>query len=172
MTDEQTIDPQAAAAGAQEAAANAQFNMQRIYTKDISFEAPNTPQVFQEQGQLEMKMNLAQRLDSMGEGLHEVILTVTVTGLVNEKTAYLCEVQQAGIFQITGMNQQQEAGVINVLCPNTLYPYARATITQLVAAAGFPPLVLQPISFEQIYAQRMQEAQQQEAGAAATGDAE
>lgn len=162
MTDEQTnIDPQAAAAAGNQDAANAQFNMQRIYTKDISFEAPNTPQIFQEQGQLEMKMNLAQRVDSLGEGLHEVVLTVTVTGLANEKTAYLCEVQQAGIFQVTGMSEQQEVGVINVLCPNTLYPYARATITQLVAAAGFPPLVLQPISFEQIYAQRMQEAQQQ-----------
>lgn len=161
MTDEQIIDPQAAAASASDAAANAQFSMQRIYTKDISFEAPNTPQVFQEKGQLEMNMNLAQRVDSMGEGLHEVVLTVTVTGSINEKTAYLCEVQQAGIFQITGMTEQQEAGVINVLCPNTLYPYARASITQLVANAGFPPVVLQPISFEQIYAQRMQEAQQQ-----------
>lgn len=170
MTDEQTIDPQAAAAAQGTDASNAQFNMQRIYTKDISFEAPNTPQVFQEKGQLEMKMNLAQRVDSLGEGLHEVILTVTVTGLINEKTAYLCEVQQSGIFQITGMTEQQEAGVINVLCPNTLYPYARATITQLVAAAGFPPVVLQPISFEQIYAQRMQEAQQQQQAAA--GNAE
>ncbi len=165
MTDEQTIDSQTAVAGAQDAAANAQFNMQRIYTKDISFEAPNTPQVFQEQGQLEMKMNLGQRVDSMGEGLHEVILTVTVTGLINEKTAYLCEVQQAGIFQVSGMTEQQEAGVINVLCPNTLYPYARASVAQLVSAAGFPPVTLQPISFEQVYAQRMQEAQQQQAAA-------
>ncbi len=170
MTDEQNIDPQAAAAGAQEAAADAQFNMQRIYTKDISFEAPNTPQVFQEQGQLEMKMNLGQRVDAMGEGLQEVVLTVTVTGIINEKTAYLCEVQQAGIFQLSGMTEQQESGVINVLCPNTLYPYARATVSQLVAAAGFPPVVLQPISFEQIYAQRLQEAQQQQQAAA--GNAE
>jgi len=165
MTDEQTIEPQTPAAGAEQMSADAQFNMQRIYTKDISFEAPNTPQIFQEQGQLEMKMNLGQRVDAMGEGLHEVVLTVTVTGLVGDKTAYLCEVQQAGIFQITGMTEQQESGVINVLCPNTLYPYARATVSQLVAAAGFPPVVLQPISFEQVYAQRMQEAQKQQQNA-------
>ena len=158
----------AAAAGDQ---SQAQFAMQRIYNKDISFEAPNTPEIFQEQGQLEMKLNLGQRVEQMGEDLFEVILTITVTGTVNEKTAYLCEVQQAGIFQVSGMNEQQKNGVINVYCPNTLFPYGRATVSQLVAAAGFPPVMLQPISFEQVYAQRLQEAAQNAGDSSAEGTA-
>lgn len=157
----QTFDPNPAAATGDEQS-QATFALQRIYNKDISFEAPNTPQIFQEQGQLEMKLNLGQRVESLGEDLFEVILTVTVTGTVNEKTAYLCEIQQAGIFQIAGMTEAQQNGVLNVYCPNTLFPYARSAVSQLVAAAGFPPVMLQPISFEQVYAQRLKEAQQGE----------
>ena len=93
-------------------------------------------------------------------------MTITVTAVLQEKTTYLCEVHQSGIFQIEGFPEAQRNAVINILCPNTLYPYARAQITQLVAAGGFPPVVLQPISFEQIYAQRMQQQQQQGAEAA------
>ncbi len=140
-----------------------QFNLQRLYCKDVSFEAPNTPSIFQQEGSMEMKLNLSQRLQELGENLYEVVLTVTVTGTVGDKTAYLCEVHQAGIFHIAGMSDEQRNGVINVYCPNTLYPYARATVGQLVAAAGFPPVMLQPISFEQVYAQRLQQAQEKTA---------
>ncbi|MCP4044535.1 MAG: protein-export chaperone SecB, partial [Gammaproteobacteria bacterium] len=94
------------------------------------------------------------------------VLTVTVTATLGEKTAYLVEVQQAGIFSVTGLNEQAEHAAMNTLCPHTLFPYARRVITDLVAEGGFPPLVLQPINFDQIYAQRMQEAQAQ-AGSAA-----
>lgn len=142
----------------------AQFNLQRLYCKDVSFEAPNTPSIFQQEASMEMKMNLAQRVQELGENLFEVVLTVTITGTVTDKTAYLCEVHQAGIFHIAGMSEEQRTGVINIHCPNTLYPYARATIGQLVAAAGFPPVMLQPISFEQVYAQRMQQVQQNAPG--------
>jgi len=151
----------------------AQFNLQRLYCKDVSFEAPNTPSIFQQEASMEMKMNLAQRVQELGENLYEVVLTVTVTGTVEDKTAYLCEVHQAGIFHIAGMSDDQRNGVINIYCPNTLYPYARATIGQLVATAGFPPVMLQPISFEQVYAQRLQQAQQNgEAGAGDSAGAE
>ena len=143
----------------------AQFQLQKLYTKDVSFEIPNAPQVFQEDGQVEIKMNLAQKVETLAENVHEVILTVTVTASLGEKTAYLVEVQQAGIFSIAGLDDQSQHAAINTLCPHTLFPYARRVITDLVAEGGFPPLVLQPINFDQIYAQRLQEAQAQAANA-------
>jgi len=137
----------------------AQFQLQKIYVKDVSFEIPNAPQVFQEDGQVEIKLNLSQKVADLAEGVHEVVLTVTVTANLGEKTAYLAEVQQAGIFSIVGLPEQGRHAALNTLCPHTLFPYARRMITDLVAEGGFPPLVLQPINFDQIYAQRMQEAQ-------------
>jgi preprotein translocase subunit SecB len=145
----------------QEEQQQAQFQLQKIYMKDVSYEVPNAPQVFQEDGQVEIKMNLAQKVDNLAEGVHEVVLTVTVTANLGEKTAYLAEVQQAGIFAINGLNEQATHAALNTLCPHTLFPYARRAITDLVADGGFPPLVLQPINFDQIYSQRMQEAQAQ-----------
>ena len=146
----------------------AQFQLQKLYTKDVSFEIPNAPQVFQEDGQVEIKMNLAQRVEDLAEGVHEVVLTVTVTANLGEKTAYLVEVQQAGIFSINGLKEQARHAALNTLCPHTLFPYARRQITDLVADGGFPPLVLQPINFDQIYAQRLRETQAQ----ANTGEAQ
>jgi len=160
MTEEQT--PEAAA---EEQPQQAQFQLQKLYMKDVSFELPNAPQIFQDEGQVEIKMNLAQRVENLAEGVHEVVLTVTVTANLAEKTAYLVEVQQAGIFAISGLNEQATHAAVNTLCPHTLFPYARRAITDLVADGGFPPLVLQPINFDQIYAQRMQEAQAQSNGA-------
>lgn len=156
----------------QEAATEAtqapQFQLQKIYVKDVSFEIPGAPQIFQEDGQVEIKMNLAQKVENLSDGVHEVTLTVTVTANLGEKTAYLAEVQQAGIFAISGLNEQSTHAAMNTLCPHTLFPYARRMITDLVAEGGFPPLVLQPINFDQIYAQRMKEAAQAQSG----GDAE
>ena len=147
----------------------AQFQLQKLYVKDVSYEVPNAPQVFQEDGQVEIKMNLAQKVDNLAEGVHEVVLTVTVTASLGEKTAYLAEVQQAGIFAISGLNEQAKHAALNTLCPHTLFPYARRSITDLVADGGFPPLVLQPINFDQIYAQRMQEAKEQAESAGSNG---
>ena len=148
----------------QESDQQAQFQLQKLYVKDVSFEIPSAPQIFQEDGQVEIKMNLAQKVEALAEGVQEVVLTVTVTASLDEKTAYLVEVQQAGIFSIVGLNEQAAHAVVNTLCPHTLFPYARRVITDLVADGGFPPLVLQPINFDQIYSQRMQEAQAQGAG--------
>ncbi len=146
----------------------AQFQLQKLYVKDVSFELPNAPQIFQEDGQVEIKLNLAQKVENLSESVHEVTLTVTVTATLGEKTAYLAEVQQAGIFAIAGLAEQAKHAALNTLCPSTLFPYARRTITDLVAEGGFPPLVLQPINFDMIYAQRLREAQAQaEASAAA-----
>ena len=155
MAEEQT--PEATAEEQQQA----QFQLQKLYMKDVSFELPNAPQIFQDDGQVEIKMNLAQRVENLADGVHEVVLTVTVTANLGEKTAYLAEVQQAGIFAISGLNEQATHAAVNTLCPHTLFPYARRAITDMVADGGFPPLVLQPINFDQIYAQRLQEAQAQ-----------
>ena len=170
MADEQ--NQEAGVATGTEEQQQAQFQLQKIYMKDVSFEIPNAPQVFQEDGQVEIKMNLAQRVENLAEGVHEVVLTVTVTAMIGEKTAYLAEVQQAGIFSIVGLNEQAMHAALNTLCPHTLFPYARRSITDLVADGGFPPLVLQPINFDQIYAQRLQEAQAQANGAEEGGAAE
>jgi preprotein translocase subunit SecB len=160
MAEEQNQD--VAAEGQQP---QAQFQLQKLYLKDASFELPNAPQIFQDDGQVEIKLNLAQKVENLAEGVKEVMLTVTVTATIGEKTAYLAEAQQAGIFAIAGLNEQSEHAAINTLCPHTLFPYARRVITDMVADGGFPPLVLQPINFDQIYAQRLQEAQAQGNGA-------
>jgi preprotein translocase subunit SecB len=153
--------------------ASAQFQIQKLYSKDVSFELPNAPQIFKEEGQADVKMSLAQRVDSLGDNLHEVVLTVTVTATVGEKTAYLVEVAQAGIFLVAGFNEQASHAVMNTMCPNTLFPYARQSIATLVSDGGFPPLVLQPVNFEQLYAQRMQQmAEEQKGGAAASDNAD
>ena len=158
MAEEQNVNP---ATDAEEVAA-AQFMLQKLYTKDVSFELPNAPEVFKEQGQADVKMNLAQRVDELGDDMQEVVLTVTVTATMGERTAYLAEVAQAGIFLISGFDEQTTHAVINTMCPSTLFPYARRTISALVTEGGFPPLILQPVNFDQLYAQRMQELSKQQ----------
>lgn len=158
MAEEQNQDPVMTA----EENASAQFQIQKLYAKDVSFEVPNAPQVFKETGQADIKLSLAQRVEELGDEQFEVVLTVTVTATVDEKTAYLAEVAQAGIFMLSGFNEQSSHAVMNTMCPNTLFPYARQLITSLVAEGGFPPLVLQPVNFEQMYAQRMQEMMQEQ----------
>ena len=153
MADEQNQKPQINT----ETGATGQFQIQKLYTKDVSFELPNAPQVFQDEGQAEVKMNLSQRVEGLGDNLHEVVLTVTVTATIGEKTAYLAEVAQAGIFLVAGFNDQATHALMNTMCPGTLFPYARQTISSLIADGGFPPLTLQPVNFEHLYAQRMQQ---------------
>lgn len=163
MSEEQN---QAPAAGEQQQAVQAQFQLQKIYVKDVSFELPSAPQIFQEDGAAEIKLNLSQRVNKVSENVHEVVLTVTVTATTAEKTAYLAEVHQAGLFAIAGISEQQKQAALNTLCPHTLFPYAARTITGLVADGGFPPLVLQPVNFDQIYQQRLSEAKAQAKGGA------
>jgi preprotein translocase subunit SecB len=160
MSEEQNQDPVMTPDGN----AQAQFQIQKLYTKDVSFELPNAPQIFQETGQADVKMSLAQRVEDLGENMHEVVLTVTVTATVGEKTAYLAEVAQAGIFLLSGFNEQTAHAVMNTMCPNTLFPYARQLISSLVAEGGFPPLVLQPVNFDQLFAQRMQQMMNEQNG--------
>jgi len=148
------------AAGAPQAAAP-QLVFQKIYLKDSSFEAPNAPAVFREEGQPELQMNLGQKMSQVDENTHEVVLEITVTCTVNQKTAYLAEVQQAGIFTTTGFDHQQLEAVLATYCSNALFPYARMNIGNLVQAGGFPPLMLQPINFDQLYAEQMRRRAEQ-----------
>lgn len=137
------------------AAATPQLFVQKIYVKDSSFEAPGAPAIFQEQAQPQVQLNLSQKVSNFAEGLYEVVLTVTVTCKINDKTAYLAEVQQAGVFGLTGFPPADLQGVLATYCPHALYPYARSAVSDMVMAGGFPPFLLQPINFEQLYAEQM-----------------
>ena len=150
---------QAAAAGAQQA--QAQFAIQRIYTKDISFETPNSPGIFKKEWKPEIKLDLDTRSNLVEENTYEVVLAVTVTAMLGEETAFLCEVQQAGIFSIGEMPEQNKAHTIGSFCPNMLFPYARETISNLVNRGTFPVLNLQPVNFDAIFAQYMQKRAEQ-----------
>lgn len=146
--------------------AAAQFQIQKLYTKDVSFEVPSAPQIFQETGQADVKMSLAQKVEDLGDNLKEVSLTVTVTASIGEKTAYLVEVAQAGIFMVSGFNEQSAHAVVNTMCPNVLFPYARQVIATIVTDGGFPPLVLQPVNFDALYSQRLQQMAEEQGQAA------
>ncbi len=137
--------------------AEPQFVIQKIYCKDVSFETPNSPQMFTEDWQPEMKMDLHTAVNPLAEGVFEVVLTVTITVKVKEKTAFLAEVEQAGIFNVTGFEKQQQDGMLGSYCPNILFPYVREVISELVNKGGFPQLVLQPVNFDAVYAQHLQQ---------------
>jgi preprotein translocase subunit SecB len=143
-----------------------QFSVEKIYVKDVSFEAPKTPQAFNEQGQPQLQMNLNQRVQRIGDNVYEVVLGITLTCTVGEdKTIYVVEVQQAGVFGLGGFDQQTLDAMLGTHCPNVLYPYARQTIGDLIQAGGFPPFLLQPINFEALYAEGLrQRANQQSTG--------
>ncbi|MFT2092576.1 protein-export chaperone SecB [Paraglaciecola sp. 2405UD69-4] len=149
-------------AAEQPTAQGPQFSIQRIYTKDISFEAPNSPAMFQKEWKPEVKLDLDTKSNPLGENLYEVVLSVTVTAEIGEETAFLCEVQQAGIFSIGKMPEQNLAQMIGAFCPNTLFPYARETIASLVNRGTFPPLNLAPVDFNQVFAAYMQKRAQQD----------
>ena len=152
------------AAAATEENKGPMMSLQKLYVKDASFEAPGAPQVFQEQGQPEINLNMNQKVNKLSDEAFEVVLTATVTCKVNEKTAYLVEVAQAGIFNMKGFDEQALHQTLGIYCPNVLFPYVRQEISNSVVAGGFQPLILQPVNFEQMYAQQMQKAQAEAAG--------
>lgn len=156
----------AGAQGGNQEAREAQMAVQHVYLKDASYEAPSPQELDKEDGQPDINLNLAQRTNQVDQGRWEVILTVTVTAKQGEKTAFLCEVQYGGLFQFAGFSEEQMPYVINVLCPNILFPYSRAQITSMVSAGGFYLPPLQPINFEGIFRQRMADAQAKQGEAA------
>jgi preprotein translocase subunit SecB len=145
------MDPAANGAGEN----TAQLSLQKVYIKDASFEVPGAPAIFQEQGQPQVQLNLSQQVGTLSENVYEVVLTVTVTCKLAEKTAYLAEVQQAGVFGMSGFDAGNRDAVLATYCPNVLFPYARQIVSDLIQNGGFPPFLLQPINFEALYAEQM-----------------
>ena len=130
----------------------AQFNVQKIYLKNVSFEAPNAPGIFQEEVPPQLQLNLNQKVARFDDNVYEVVLTITLTCTIGEKTAYLAEVEQAGVFGLSGFDEQGLDLMLGSYCPNVLFPYARQVVGDLIQHGGFPPFLLQPINFEAIYA--------------------
>jgi len=134
-----------------------EFSLQRIYIKDISYEAPNAPQVFNGEWKPESNLNLNSEAKQIGEDTYEVILSVTVTTKVDGKIAFLVEAQQAGIFQLRGFPDNEKGHMLGSYCPNTLFPYLRELVSDLVAKGSFPQLLLTPVNFDALYAQHLAE---------------
>ncbi|MBT1449817.1 protein-export chaperone SecB [Glaciecola sp. XM2] len=140
-----------------------QFSLQRIYTKDISFETPNSPGIFQKEWKPEVKLDIDTRTTQLDTNVYEVVLSLTVTATVGEETGFLCEVQQAGIFAIGEMPEANKAHTLGSFCPNMLFPYAREAVSNLVNRGTFPPLNLAPVNFDAIFASYVQKRREQEA---------
>lgn len=134
-----------------------QFEIQRIFTKDISFESPNTPHTFVEEWKPEVSLNLETKSNRIQENLHEVVLSITATVTTNKKTAFLIEVHQAGVFMINGFPNDQLHQMLGSFCPNILFPYAREVVSDIVVRGGFPQLILAPVNFDALYAQHMEQ---------------
>ena len=133
------------------------FQIEKVYVKDLSLEIPNAPQVFLQAQAPQLEIQVRNAAQQFAEGLFEVVVTVTVTARVGEKTLFLAEAAQAGIFAVRGVPQAEIEPVLAIACPTILYPYAREAISDLVTRGGFPPVLLAPVSFEAIYAQRAQQ---------------
>ncbi len=141
-----------------------EFHIQRVYIKDVSFEAPNTPHIFQKEWQPEVKLDMDTKTVVLAEDIYEVALTLTVTCTLGEETAFLCEVKQAGIFTAANLDPQQLAHCLGSYCPNILFPYAREVVASLVTKGSFPQLNLAPVNFDALFASHMAklEAEQQQ----------
>ena len=137
-----------------------QFAIQRTFIKDLSFETPMGVKVFTQAFQPKVKMDVKTRGNSIAEGVHEIVLTLTITAKVEEDTAYIVELQQAGIFAIKGFPEEQMAHVLGAVCPNFLFPYAREAVDSIVVKGGFPPLSIAPIDFDAIFRQSQASADQ------------
>jgi preprotein translocase subunit SecB len=137
-----------------------QLALQKLYVKDVSFETPNSPNVFTLKWEPAVEFNLNTHTTTLQEDLYEVALTVTVTVKLEDKTAYLVEVTQAGIFALMGFSASELGPLIGSYCPNILFPFAREAVSDLVIKGGFPPMLLAPVNFDALYAQHLQQAQE------------
>jgi preprotein translocase subunit SecB len=145
----------------------AKFIIQKIYTKDVSFESPNSPDIFREEWKPQLDLQLGNEYRRIDEDNHEIILSVTVTAKVGDKTAFLVEVKQAGIFSLTGYSDEEMGPLVGSYCPNTLFPFVREVVSDVVTKGGFPQLVLSPVNFDAMYMHQMEQAKAQAAAAAA-----
>jgi preprotein translocase subunit SecB len=140
------------------------FSIEKVFVKDLSLEIPNAPQVFLEREAPQVDIQLHHNSTGVEDGVYQTVLTVTVTAKIGEKTMFLVEAAQAGIFVVRNIPAQELEAVLAIACPNILFPYVREVISDTVVRAGFPPVILSPVNFEAIYA-----AQRDPQPAAATG---
>jgi preprotein translocase subunit SecB len=139
-----------------------QVLLQRIYLKDASVEVPLAPQVFTRPMNPQLDVQVGTATTELGEGVHQVMLTVTVTAKLGEETGFLVEVHQAGIFQVIGFGGEGELqAVLAAYCPGVIFPFAREAVADLIQRTGFPPVLLQPINFDALYAEHLARARQQ-----------
>lgn len=134
-----------------------EFVIQRIYIKDLSFEAPHTPALFQEEWKPDLNLQIQTNSTQLAKDAHEVVLKVTVTVKSGDKNAFLIEVSQAGVFTLQQFPEEQLRAILGSVCPNILFPYAREVITDLASRGTFPPLYLAPVNFDALYAQHLEE---------------
>ena len=141
------------------------FQIQRMYLKDLSLEQPNSPQILLEQQQPQVDINLAMAAGGVADGIFEVTVTATVTTKIKDKTLFLVEAKQAGIFEIRNVPQEQLQGILSIVCPQMIYPYLRAIVSDVCTRAGFPPVLLAEVNFQAMFeAQRAQAAGQNGSG--------
>jgi preprotein translocase subunit SecB len=136
------------------------FNIEKIYVRDLSVEVPGAPAVFLEREQPQIDVQLNTQANNVGQDVFEVSITSTITAKIKDKTAFLVEITQAGIFRIQGVPQDQLPMVLGIGCPNIVFPYLRESISDVVIRAGFPPMLLNPVNFEALFMQQQQAAQQ------------
>lgn len=158
MTDQADTKPENAAVATDEQKLP-QASIQRIYVKDISFEAPNLPELFSVEYKPQVKMEMNSKSRIVADDNYEVILTVSVKAEMEDKTIFLAEVQQAGVFFLKNVNEQQLQHSLSVMAPETLYPYVRETIASLIGKTGFPAVQLAPVNFQALFMQKLQQAQ-------------
>lgn len=141
------------------------FSIEKVYVKDLSLEIPNAPQIFLEREAPQVDIQLHHNSSAVEDGVYQTMLTVTVTAKIGEKTLFLVEATQAGIFVARNIPTGELDAVLGIACPNILFPYIREVISDTVVRAGFPPVILSPVNFEAIYAaQREQQPAQQPPG--------
>lgn len=157
---------QANSSGAVDEQQNPQFSLQRIYVKDLSFEAPKSPEIFRQEWTPSVGLDLNTRQKTLEGDFHEVVLTLSVTVKNGEEVAFIAEVQQAGIFLIKGLDAASMSHTLGAFCPNILFPYAREALDSLVTRGSFPALMLAPVNFDALYAQELQRQQQAAQGEA------
>ena len=146
----------------QEQANNKQLAISKIYVKDFSFESPQSPEIFKRGNwKPETNLNLRSAHNAIEGNAHEVVLTITVEAKEEDKTLFLVELQQAGIFEIAGYEGEEMGAIVGSFCPNILFPYARESIAAIIQKGGFPEFVLQPINFDALYLQAKQQSEQQ-----------
>jgi len=136
------------------------FQIQRVYLKDMSLEQPNSPQILLEQAQPQVDINLGLGAGPIADGIYEVTVTATVNTKIADKTLFLVEAKQAGIFEIRNIPEDQLQAIIGIACPGIIYPYLRAIVSDICTRAGFPPVLLSEVNFQAMYeAQQAQAAQ-------------